>query len=214
MRHALVHAADDDQRSACCVVEREIAEGGEAEGEGDRHAGEHHAADDADEEDEQVEVAERLQQPAAAAQKTPTTQRRRRARQHACASCRARSSRRTANDEHQRDADRQRRGAPGVGDLERRRGDDDFVARELVGRPGRSSSRKASAAAIATTSRKTRTAGTSMPTTAVMRMCSPRRSATHRAQHREPQEQDRGELVRPDERLVEARSARSRRRTG
>ena len=38
--------------------------------------------------------------------------------------------------------------------------------------------RKASAAATATTSRKARTGGDSMPTTAVMRMCSARRNAT------------------------------------
>jgi hypothetical protein len=36
-----------------------------------------------------------------------------------------------------------------------------------------------------------------------MRMCSPRRNATDGAQHGEPQEQDRGQFVRPDQRPVE-----------
>ena len=40
------------------------------------------------------------------------------------------------------------------------------------------SSRKARAAAIATTSRKARTEGETLPTRAVMRMCSPRWKAT------------------------------------
>ena len=63
-------------------------------------------------------------------------------------------------------------------------------------------SRKARAATTATTSRKARTGGETMPTRAVMRMCSPRWNATHGPQHGEPEEQDRGQLVRPDERLV------------
>ena len=60
VRHALVHAADHDEHRRG-GGERQIAEGGEPEGEGDRHAGEHRRRDDADEEDQQVEVAEPVQ---------------------------------------------------------------------------------------------------------------------------------------------------------
>ena len=41
--------------------QRDVAEGGQPKGEGDRHGGEHHHPDQADEEDQKVEVAERLQ---------------------------------------------------------------------------------------------------------------------------------------------------------
>ena len=82
-------------------------------------------ADQPDEEDQQVEVAERRAAPAAAATSTPMT-----TADHGRA---APSDRRQFAgleqpherrcDHHEPDADRQRRGAPGVGDLERRRGD-------------------------------------------------------------------------------------------
>ena len=58
--HALVHAPDHHHLRRC-GGERDIAEGGKAEGEGDRHGGEYHRPDEAHEEDEQVEVAQRLQ---------------------------------------------------------------------------------------------------------------------------------------------------------
>ena len=106
------------------------------------------------------------------------------------------------HDDHQARSDRQSRGAPGVRNLERRRGDEDLVRGELVG--GLTiSSRKASAATTATMSRKARHR--------LRQHADKRRHAHvlvpperhHGAEHRQPQEEDRGELVRPDERLVE-----------
>ena len=78
------------------------------------------------------------------------------------------------DEHHERNADRQRGGAPGVGDLERRGGDEDLVGRELVGRVDDEQQKGERRAATANTSRKARARGPSMPTMAVMRMCSPR----------------------------------------
>ena len=115
--------------------ERDVAEGGEPEREGDRHAGEHHRADEPDEEDQQVEVAERLQH---GLQQDQHADRAPRPAPTAPSDVRARSPTlsepQQRDDDHQPDADRQRGGAPGVRDLERRGGDEDLVGGELEGR--------------------------------------------------------------------------------
>ena len=54
-------------QSGACVVQHEITECGQPEGERDRHAGEHRRGDEADEEDHQVDVAEAQQHGAGAA---------------------------------------------------------------------------------------------------------------------------------------------------
>ena len=132
VRHALVHAADHDAhrhaRRQC-----QIGEGAEAEGEGDGHAGEDGGGQQHDEEDNQIDVAEpgedRLQQIERRAD-----QKRQRHRLDDL------SHRGDSRQPHQRDQDhqrgthRQRRGAPCGRDAERRRGDEGFAERELVGR--------------------------------------------------------------------------------
>jgi hypothetical protein len=59
MVEALVHVADHHHHGN--MGGREIAEGCQSEGEGDRDAGEHHGRDQTHEEDEQVLAAERAQ---------------------------------------------------------------------------------------------------------------------------------------------------------
>jgi hypothetical protein len=82
-----------------------------------------------------------------------------------------------ADEQHQAEADRQRRRAPGVRDAHRRRRDERLVLRELVG--GMDDEREeGDRRSDATRSRKARGRGLSLPTIAVMRMCSPRWNAT------------------------------------
>ena len=61
MAHALVHAADQDQDRQP-GGEREVAEGRNAECEGDRHASEDERSHKPNEEEEEVVIAERTEE--------------------------------------------------------------------------------------------------------------------------------------------------------
>ena len=95
--------------------ERDVAEGREPEREGDRHAGEHHRADSP------TKKISRLRLPSGFStgleQDQHADQRRdqRHGAEHVSRQSPTSSSRRTRDDDHQPDADRQRGGAPGVG---------------------------------------------------------------------------------------------------
>ena len=110
--------------------QREIAEDGEAECKGDRHAGKHRGGDDADEEDQEIEIAElRNTGPATPEQRDDHSDRAERS-EH--------GPRRAGTQQPQQrkdaikpDADRHRRGAPGVGDFECRRRDRQLDRRRI-----------------------------------------------------------------------------------
>ena len=106
------------------------------------------------------------------------------------------------DEQHERAADRQRSGAPCVGDLQRRRGDHHLVVRELVRRiddEHEKDERRGDGQNIEERAHRWRHhahhGGHAHVLAAAQRH--------HRTQHRQPQEQDRGQLVRPEDRLVE-----------
>ena len=61
MAHAFIHAADQHHQRRM-RRQSEIAEHRKAEGEGDRHAGEHRGRDNADKKDQKIEIAELAEQ--------------------------------------------------------------------------------------------------------------------------------------------------------
>ena len=148
--HALVHTADQHHQR-CPRRQSEISENGQSETEGDRHAGEDTEAGHADKEDDQVEIAKRTQpgcasQNAAISNATDST---------ALATilllpvpCQPDD----ANSTIRPMPDRQRGGAPDVGDLQRRSGDEAFLVGVFVRGP-RDQQQKGKAAQVATTSR-------------------------------------------------------------
>ena len=103
---------------------------------------------------------------------------------------------------HQADADRQRRGAPDIGDLQRRRGDEAFLVGVFVGRPGdhhQERQRGAGRDQIEIGAHRGPRAGDDRRHPHVLGAA----ERDRRAQHRQPQEQDRGQFVRPDQRPVQ-----------
>jgi hypothetical protein len=111
--------------------ERLIAERGEAEGKCDWQAGEDETSHDADEEDQKIKIAEVFQR--GLQQIKPADDER--AGSHGAGGV-APASRLDQSDQadchHDREADRQCRGTPGVRNLHRRRRDRDLVRRELI----------------------------------------------------------------------------------
>ena len=104
---------------------------------------------------------------------------------------------------HQADADRQRRGAPDVGDLQRRRGDVALLVGVFVGRPGdqqQERQRGAGRDQLEIGPHRGPGAGDHRRHPHVLGAA----ERDRRAQHRQPQEQDRGQFVRPDQRPVQA----------
>ena len=199
--HALVHAADQHHQRRM-RGQRQIAEDRKPEAEGDRHAGEDAEAGDADKEDDQIEIAERTQPRL----RQPEHRNQHRDRQHRAehdpdiAGPRQPQQRKQR---HQADADRQRRGAPGVGDLQRRRGDEAFLVGVFVGRPGdqqQERQRRAGRDHIEIGPHRRAGAGDDRGHPHVLGAAERHRGA----QHRQPQEQDRGQFVRPDQRAVQA----------
>ena len=186
--------------------QRQIAEGRQREREGDRHAGEHVDRDHADEEDDQVELAERRQHRAG----EPEQRRRPRATarpRHASAQPHAAQQAQQRDHEHQPDADRDRRRAPGVADLERRRDDESpprWRSRRRV-RQDQQQERQRGGQREASSKARVRGADARDERRHAHVLAAPQRH--HGAEHRQPQEQDRRQLVRPDERACGTRSA-------
>ena len=132
MAHALVHAPDHDNIRRA-GRERDVAEGGEPEREGDRHGGEHHRPDQADEEDQQVEISQGPQHGRKQDKHADYGHDERHTAGYVPPVTDARQPQQR-DEQHKSDANRQRRRAPRVDDLERRGGDIDLVGGELVGR--------------------------------------------------------------------------------
>ena len=104
---------------------------------------------------------------------------------------------------HQADADRQRRGAPDVGDLQRRRGDEAFFIGVFVGRPDDQQQERQRGAGrdhVEIGPHRRAGAGDDGGHPHVLGTAERHR----RSQHRQPQEQDRGQFVRPDQRAMQA----------
>ena len=114
-----------------------------------------------------------------------------------------RASRSTAKHDHQGDPDRQGRGAPGIGDLQRRRGDRQFVAGILVGRPRRSTAEKPAPRRSRRHRAAARRGGGNNADARRHPHVLVAAERDHRSQHREPEKQRRGQFVRPDQRAIE-----------
>ena len=198
--HALVHPPGDDERRGV-RGDGEVGEGSEREREGDRHAKEHHGADTEEEEDKQVHVLERHQH--RAQQRADDDERHHDAeREEGVAGGADAKELDEADDDHQREADRQGGGTPGVDDAERRGDHPGFLLGENKGRaddedeegqrcrdrheveqrprPGRHHADEGGHPHVLAAAQR-----------------------HDRAEHGEPDEEDRGELVRPDERVVQ-----------
>ena len=176
VRHALVHAADHDEHRRV-GGERQVGGRRQPEGEGDRHAGEHRHRDHAHEEDQQVDVAETLQDRLEQDHDRRPGRRPGPTRRARAASLPTSASRSTADHDHQAHADRERGGAPGVRDLQGRRGDEALLGGELEGRlddDEQEGERGGDRHDIEERPHGRRHHAEK----AVMRMCSPRRNAT------------------------------------
>ena len=202
MAHAFVHAPDDDHRGGV-GGQRDVGERRQPEREGDRHAEQHaRRRRRNDEEDEQIPVAER-----SAASRT---------RRYSTAAMRQSTSATPTRSATPRRARRSRpsaiiNAAPIGSAAARARCSATPSAGVCTNtRPGRTRRHRSDqdhqegkAAAIATASARLSPAGSHRRQCAVMRMCSPRRNATAAPSIGQPEEQDRGQFVGPDERAVE-----------
>ena len=106
------------------------------------------------------------------------------------------------DEQHERAAHRQRSGAPGVGDLQRRRGDHHLVVGELVrgiDDEHEKDQRRGNGQHIEERAHRRRHHADDGGHAHVLAAA----QCHHRTQHRQPQEQDRGQLVGPEERPVE-----------
>ena len=178
-----------------------MREGAEPEGEGDRDAGQHGGPDEQHEEHDETVVSDRgerrLQKPKPGADRDDDRERQRQVgRLHRAADAQ------DPEQQHQRDADRQRHGAPDVRHLEGRRHDHRLVdgvferrvhdqgeEGETGGERQRVGERPAARAGVVDERAHAHVLDAPI--------------GDDGAEHREPQEQDRGKLVRPGERPVE-----------
>ena len=198
--HALVHAADQHHQRRV-RGQRQIAVGRQPEPEGDRHAGEDAEACDADKEDDQVDIAERTQPRL----RQPEHRNHGRDRQHRgqhgpAIACPHQPQQRKQR--HQANTDRQRRRPPDVGDFQRRRGDEAFFVGVFAGRPGdqqQERQRGCGCDQIEISPHRRLGAGDDRRHPHVLGTAECHR----RAQHGQPQEQDRRQFVRPDQRPVQ-----------
>ena len=201
MAHALVHAADQHhQRRA--RGQRQIAIGRQPKAERDRHAGKDAAADHADKEDDQVEIAERLQPGLREPEQADHGDDREHGRQHGLEIAGAKQPERRKQ-RHQRDADGQGRRAPAVEDLQRGRGDVALLVGVFVGRPGdhhEERQRCRGRHQIEISAHRRPRAGDHGRHPHMLAAA----ERDGRAQHRQPQEQDGSEFIRPDQRPVKA----------
>ena len=200
VRHALVDAPDDDhQRRA--GGQRQIAEDAQAEGEGDRDAGEDAAGRDADEEDQQVRPAQVFEQRGGEPEGADDGDDDGRGRdQFPAAACLRQAQRRERR--HQPDARGQRGGAPGIGDLQGRRGDRPFLQGIFPGRPGNHHQEgQAGAGGHGFQQGPLLAPGTGQERRHAHVLAAAQ--GHRRAEHGQPEEQDGGQLVRPDQRAVQ-----------
>ena len=200
MRHALVDAPDD-RRHRDHGGDRQVAVRGEPEGKGDRHAGEDVERDDPDEEDEQVLVFE-LEEHGLQDQQDADTDcdHRERTEDEAPASRFQQPHQR--DQEHERAAHGKRGGAPGIGDLQGWRGDHHLVVGELVGRiddERKKDQRRGNGQHLEERAHRRRHHAHDGGHAHVLAAA----QCHHRTQHRQPKEEDRGQLVRPEKRPVE-----------
>ncbi len=198
--HALVHAADQHhQRRA--RGQRQIAVGRKPEPERNRNARKDAEAGDADKEDDQIEIAERLQR-APEQPKYRDDKRDRQDRSHHGPSIARPGEPQEGKQRHQRDTDRQRRGTPDIADLQRRRGDVAFLVGVFVSRPGNQNQKRQRGYGrhqIEIAAHGRLRAGDHRRHPHVLGAAERDRGA----QHGEPQEQDRRQFVRPDQRPVQ-----------
>ena len=200
MGHAFVDAPDN-RRHRDQGGDREVAIRGEPEGKGDRHAGEDVERDDADEENQQVLVIEleehRLKQEEDA---DAGADQRERTKDETPASRFHQSQQR--DKEHECTAYWKRGGAPGIGDPQSRRGDHYLVVGELVGgidNERKKDQRRGNGQHIEERARRRRYPADDGGHAHVLAAA----QCHHRTQHRQPDEENRGEFVRPEDRLVE-----------
>ena len=196
MAHALVHAADQHHqrraRGQC-----QIAVGRKPESERNRHAGKDAEAGHADKEDDQIEIAERLQRAPEQPEDRDDEPDRQDRSQHGPTIARS-GQPQEGKQRHQRDADRQSCGTPAIGDLQCRRGDVTFFVGVFPGRPGNQKQKR---------QRGCRRHQIEIGAHGGLRAGDHRRhphvfgaaECDRGAQHREPQEQDRRQFVRPDQ---------------
>ena len=198
--HALIHTSDQNGERRL-RGQRQIAEDGESEGKSDRHACEHGGGDHADEEDQQIEIAEplkdRLHRPEQRKQHHDGAE-----RDGRLARLRGPNQPERGEARHQRDPDRHRRGAQCIADLKGGRRDRRFLERIVIGGRGDESEkgeRRGDGEGVEGGPRRRRQRAHDRGH-AHMLVAAQR---DRRAQHGEPQEEDRGELVGPDERVIE-----------
>ncbi len=131
LAHTLIHPPDQHQRGQM-RGQGEVAEGGRAEGEGDRHAGEHQRRHQRHEEDEQIVAAQAVQHGTREVEVGGNHDRGcQRGQRHAPGPLLHQTD--DTDQQHQDDAGGQRGGMPGAGNFQRRRRDRYFVAREVDG---------------------------------------------------------------------------------
>ena len=115
VRHALVHARDDD-RPRHVRRQREIGESADAEGKRDRHRREHAGADKHDEEHDKLVIADGAEQRLRKDQRGGNRRNDDNCKREITPTMPAREPQRR-EDQHEGDADRQRRRAPDVGNF-------------------------------------------------------------------------------------------------
>ncbi len=201
MAHALVHAADQHHQGRA-RRQREIAENRQSKPESDRYPGEHAEPSHADKEDHQIDVAERTQPWLRQPENRHQQANRQRGAQHESEIADPRQPQQ-CKQRHKPGSGRQRRGAPDVRDLQRRRRDKTLLKGVFAGRSGDQQKKRQ------------RCAGRDHVEPGPHRWA---RARDHRGhshvfgtakrdrgpRHRKPQEQDRGQFVRPDQRLTQA----------
>ena len=171
MAHAFIHAPNHDRRW-CAGGQGDVGKGRKTEGECDRHGGKNHDRNQSDEEDQEIDIAERDQDRAQRIEHRADPNDERDALPE---------SRQSPNDDRRRQRNQSIRprpigsAGPARGLKYRAPGSRPRPRRPRIRRPDAApATRKASGAAIASTSKNARTCGRTIPTKAVMRMCSPR----------------------------------------
>ncbi|MFK4496388.1 hypothetical protein ABIF86_000679 [Bradyrhizobium japonicum] len=202
--HALVHSSDhhDVGRAGC---QGEIADRGEAKCKRDRHGRKDHRADHENEEDQKIQIAKCLQDRRQQNERSDDACDDRQGGQQA-AQARDADEPEDGCDQHQPDADRQRCRTPGVDDLERRSGDEGLVGGEFIGRPNdeheKCQRRRGRYDIQERAELRTEHADDGGHPHVLAAL-----ERNHRPEHGEPEEENAGKLVGPDDRRAEYVSA-------
>ena len=199
MAHALVNARHNhgERRAG---GDGEKGKGSQSEGKDDRGARQDQGTDQKNEKHNELVIAHRHQQRFGRIKPAPDRQGDRKRQGHQCDAMRPPHAHQ-ANQQHQGNADRQSDGAPDIGDFQRGRDDHDLVNRIFDG-------------GVDHETQKHNPRGQSK---GLEKRAASRRGRTdqgrhahmfgaligdHRPHHRQPQKQDGGELIRPDQRLA------------